>query len=188
MVTEMETVFIAGSIAISRLDKLVKERITKAVDAGLSIVVGDADGADASIQEHLVSIHAPNVTVYCSGDSPRNNIGNWHVEPIYPDAVPGTRKYFTAKDIKMAKVANYGLMIWDAKSTGTLSNVIELLKDGKKSVVFVNKSKIFLTISDGNSLQNLIDNMSDIAKIKAEKKISLSSKVSMLNETQYSFI
>jgi len=43
----------------------------------------------------------------------------------------------------MADVADYGLMIWDAKSTGTLSNVIELLKRKKKAVVFVNKEKTF---------------------------------------------
>ena len=188
MVTEMDTVFIAGSIAISRLDPRVKERISKAVSAGLSIAVGDADGADTSIQKHLASINAEHVTVYCSGDRPRNNVGDWTVEHVYPDAAPGTRGYFTAKDLKMAAAADYGLMIWDAKSTGTLSNVIELLKANKKSVVFVNKAKVFVTVVDGQSLEHLLKNMSDVAKAKAERKIALSSRIAALNQPQYSFI
>jgi hypothetical protein len=186
MVTEMETVFIAGSIAISRLDQRVKDRISNAVSSGLCVAVGDADGADTSIQEHLVSINAEHVTVYCSGDSPRNNVGKWTVEHVYPDAEPGTRAYFTAKDVKMAAAANYGLMIWDAKSTGTLSNVIELLKAKKSTVVFVNKAKRFVTVKDGQALEMLLDNMSDVAKKKAEKKMGLSSKVAALNQPQFS--
>ena len=188
MVTEMETVFIAGSIAISRLDSRVKERISKAVGAGLWVAVGDADGADTSIQEHLASINAEHVTVYCSGDRPRNNVGDWAVEHVYPDAAPGTRGYFTAKDVKMAAAANYGLMIWDAKSTGTLSNVIELLKAKKKSVVFVNKAKMFVTVADGHSLEQLLENMSDVAKAKAERKMGLFTKVAAFNQPQYSLI
>jgi hypothetical protein len=184
----METVFIAGSIAISRLDPRVKERISKAVRAGLSVAVGDADGADASIQEYLASISAEHVTVYCSGDKPRNNIGDWIVEHVYPDAEPGTRKYFTAKDLKMAAAADYGLMIWDSKSTGTLSNVIELLKANKKSVVFVNKAKAFVNVSDSESLERLLENMSEVAKAKAEQKIGLSSRISALSHPQYSLI
>lgn len=188
MVTKMETVFIAGSIAISHLDPRVKERISKAVGAGLSVAVGDADGADTSIQEHLASINAERVTIYCSGDLPRNNVGNWAVEHVYPSASPGSREYFTAKDIKMAMAANYGLMIWDAKSTGTLSNVIELLKANKKSVVFVNKIKTFLTVSNGRSLEQLLENMSDVARAKAERKIALSSKLRAIGQPQLTLV
>ncbi|RZF63922.1 hypothetical protein EWE75_13100 [Sphingomonas populi] len=182
----METVFISGSIAISRLDERVKDRISKAVEAGLSVAVGDADGADTSIQQHLASINAEHVTVYCSGDRPRNNVGDWTVENVYPDAEPGTRAYFTAKDLKMAAAANYGLMIWDTKSTGTLSNVFELLKDKKTSVVFVNKAKTFVNVKDGQALESLLENMSDVAKAKAEKKIGLASKIAALKQPQFS--
>ena len=184
MVTEAETetVFIAGSIAISRLDQRVKDRISKAVEAGLNVAVGDADGADTSIQEHLLSISAQHVTVYCSGDTPRNTVGDWTVEHVYPDAEPGTRSYFTAKDLKMAAAADYGLMIWDAKSTGTLSNVIELLKNKKTSVVFVNKLKTFVNVKDSQGLEALLENMSDVAKAKAERKMGLSSKVADLKQ------
>lgn len=39
----------------------------------------------------------------------------------------GSRAFHTAKDVGMVKDAGYGLMIWDAESTGALSNVMELL-------------------------------------------------------------
>ncbi len=85
----------------------------------------------------------------------------------------------------MAKIADYGLMMWDAKSTGTLSNVIELLRRGKKCVVFVNKSKTFVTVSDIDDLERLVSVMSETAKNKAENKIRLSSKIASIANEQF---
>jgi len=84
----------------------------------------------------------------------------------------------------MARKSDYGLMIWDCKSTGTLSNVIELLKEGKKSVVFVNKNKDFLNISDTSDLKRLTALMSDHARAKAEEKIGLSAKIANIVHNQ----
>jgi hypothetical protein len=181
----METVFIAGSIAISRLHPLVEMRIRNVVEKGLNVVVGDADGADSSIQACLHSAEATLVTVYCSGDRPRNNLGEWETHNVFPDAAPGTRAFFTAKDVAMAQAADYGLMIWDTKSTGTLSNVIELLRAKKTSVVFVNKSKEFVTVSDVVGLETLIGHMSDHARAKAEDKIRLKAKIAALSNEQF---
>lgn len=64
----MTTVFIAGSISISRLHAKVQERIHKIVSSNFNVVVGDADGADSSIQECLRNYQAKNVTVYCTGE------------------------------------------------------------------------------------------------------------------------
>lgn len=83
-----------------------------------------------------------------------------------------------AKDKEMAKDADYGLMLWDAASAGTLSNVIELIKEGKKCVVFVNKSKSFLNVKKPEELRNLVSVMSNAAKNQAERKIDLSRKLS----------
>lgn len=179
----MTTVFIAGSINIKNLDRKFKDRIDKVVDQKLDIVVGDADGADTSIQNHLLSIGAGQVTVYCSGATARNNVGDWPQTNVEPPFTPGTRAFFTAKDIEMAKVADYGLMVWDAKSTGTLSNVIELLNRKKKSVVFVNKEKIFKTVGDIAQLIELVECMSEHAKLKADEKIRLSEKIDALRQT-----
>jgi hypothetical protein len=180
----MTTVFIAGSISISRLHAKVQERINKIVSSDFDVVVGDADGADTSIQQCLLKYKARKVTVYCTGDAPRNNVAEWPVHKVTSKAEIGTRAYFTAKDLEMARRSDYGLMVWDCKSTGTLSNVIELLREHKKSVVFVSKKTDFVTISDRAGLDHLLALMSDHARIKAEEKIGLSSVVASLGQEQ----
>ncbi|MGK7652056.1 hypothetical protein ACSQ76_06465 [Roseovarius sp. B08] len=167
----MAKVFIAGSIKIKRLDSKFIERIRNIVADDLEVVVGDANGADTSIQNELRKQSAKNVTVYCSGDEPRNNEGGWRVKVIHSSAEPGTRAFFTAKDKAMAADADYGLMLWDAASAGTLSNVIELVKGGKKCVVFVNKEKTFINVKQPEDLIDLVSVMSPGAKNRAEKKL-----------------
>jgi predicted XRE-type DNA-binding protein len=182
----MTTVFIAGSISINRLHEKVQERINKIVSSDFNVVVGDADGADTSIQECLKKYQANKVTVYCTGDAPRNNVAEWPVHRVSSNAKAGSRTYFIAKDLEMARKSDYGLMIWDCKSTGTLSNVIELLREKKKSVVFVNKNTDFVTISDKTGLDHLLTFMSDHARAKAEEKVGLSSKIASIVHEQLS--
>lgn len=181
----MTTVFIAGSISISQLHEKVKERINNIVSADLNVVVGDADGADTSIQECLRAHHAKKVTVYCAGEAPRNNVANWPVHHVQSKAKVGTRAFFTAKDVEMAKNSDFGLMVWDCKSTGTLSNVIELLKEKKKSVVFVNKNKDFVTVGNKSGLDHLLHFMSEHARTKAEEKMGLSAKIAALSQESF---
>jgi hypothetical protein len=178
----MTTVFIAGSIAISRLHEKVKQRIERVLEQDFQVVVGDADGADASIQDYLRQKNASKVVVYCSGTDARNNLAHWPVEYVQSGAPTGTRAFFTAKDKEMAKVADFGLMIWDTKSTGTLSNVIELLNNEKKSVVFVNKNKEFVDVRDVSDLERLLSFMSGHARAKAEEKIKLSSQMAGMHK------
>lgn len=182
----MTTVFIAGSLSIKNLDRKVKERIDKIVASQFGVVVGDADGADTSIQRHLVNTGETEATVFCSGTTPRNNLGNWPVEVVSTLHLAGSRKFFTAKDLRMAEVADFGLMIWDAKSTGTLSNVIELLARKKKSAVFVNKEKTFRNVGSVEQLEALVSCMSEHAKQKADEKIQLLSRIEALKHQQIS--
>jgi hypothetical protein len=178
------TVFIAGSMNIKNLDAKVKERIDNIVSQGFDVVVGDADGADTSIQSHLYNLGNAKITVYCSGSSPRNNVGDWPIRSVVTRHAEGTRAFFTAKDIEMAEAADYGLMIWDAKSTGTLSNVLELLARKKKSVVFVNKAKLFKNVGDVHQLEELVSYMSEGARRKAEDKIKLTDRIEALKHEQ----
>lgn len=177
-------VFISGSKNIKHLDPVVKERINNIVFHDFEVVVGDADGADASIQSHLFSHGATRTTIFCSGVKPRNNVGDWPVQCVETSYAEGSRAYFTAKDIRMAEIANIGLMIWDAKSTGTLSNVIELLSRKKKSVVFVNKVKAFKNVSNVEQLEDLLSYMSEHAKKKADEKIKLFKRIELLKHEQ----
>lgn len=173
----MNKIFISGSMRIKRLDTKVKERIDNIIDSDFSILLGDADGVDASIQELLNSKGYTKVTIFCSGNKVRNIIGRWNVEKVPTDYHENTRLFFTAKDIQMAKKCDYGFMVWDSKSTGTLSNVYELLSQGKKSLVFVNKLKTFIKVCKVTDFEELVSVMSTSAFEKADKKIQLKKKL-----------
>lgn len=169
----MPTVFISGSIKIKSLDDKVKSRLDSVISSGVNVLIGDAGGVDKSVQQYLVKNNFSFVTVYCTGDSPRNNDGSWPVVNVDPPVKTKSRAYFTAKDLRMADDSDFGLMVWDCKSTGTLSNVIELLKKKKKSVVYVSSKKAFLNVSSISDLQTLVNQMDYDSFIEADKKISL---------------
>lgn len=177
-------VFIAGSMNIKNLDAKVKERIDNIVQQDFDVVVGDADGADTSVQWHLFNQGSTRTTVYCSGLSPRNNVGDWPVHVVQTLHAEGSRAFFTAKDVRMAEDADIGLMVWDTKSTGTLNNVLELLLRKKKAVVFVNKAKVFKNVSNVEHLEELLMFMSDHARRKADEKIKLTDRLLALKHEQ----
>ena len=84
----------------------------------------------------------------------------------------------------MAEIADFGLMVWDTKSTGTLNNVIELLVRKKKSAVFVNKVREFKDITTVEQLEELLSYMSEHAKQKADEKIKLFDRINSLKHEQ----
>ncbi|AKF38774.1 TPA: hypothetical protein PXN30_003594 [Yersinia enterocolitica] len=184
----MTTIFIAGSITIKKLDPLIIERIKKIVDKKFKVVVGDANGVDSSVQRELLQMGCNTTTVFSSSPKPRNNLGSWPVNFVKTDHPRGSRAFFTAKDIKMAEYADCGLMVWDAKSTGTLSNVIELLTRNKSSVVFINKAKEFVIIKSAQDLDLLLSCMNSADLEKAEEKIKLSDKLNGLKNQQIALI
>jgi len=180
----MKKIFISGSMNIKNINPKVVKRIDNIIKSEFSVIVGDASGSDSSVQHILKNNKYQNVTVYCSGNYPRNNIGNWQIKPIETKHQANTRAFFTAKDLEMAKDCDYGLMIWDSKSTGTLGNVLELLSQKKTSIVFVNKFKEFLQVDDVSSFEKLVSMMSDVARLKAETKIHFSTRINKLKHRQ----
>jgi len=54
----------------------------------------------------------------------------------------------------------------------------------KKSVVFVNKEKQFKMVGSVEQLEGLVSCMSENAKLKADKKIQLFSRISSLKNSQ----
>lgn len=132
----MNTIFIGGSRHVSRLPAEVKKRLDNVVASGHRVIVGDANGADKAVQKHLLDTHYDRVTVFCTGDKPRNNLGSWHTHHVSaPKAAKGFQ-FYAAKDREMAREADFGLMIWDGKSPGTVLNVLRLATAGKIAVLF----------------------------------------------------
>jgi len=173
----MSTVFVAGSITIKHLDFKVQERLMNIIERGHDVLVGDAEGIDSSIQSFLRDQHYDKVTVFCTGETPRNNLGNWRVRSVKTYHKPGTRAFFTAKDLAMAAAADTGFMIWDTKSTGTLSNVFELVREKKYAWVFINKDKVFHAVKRAHDVEILVNCMSTSARMKADTKIGLNERL-----------
>ena len=131
----MNTIFIGGSRHVSRLPAQAKERLNNVISSGFNVIVGDANGADKAVQNYLLESAYEKVTVFCSGDLCRNNVGNW---PTHNVEAPKSAKGFqfhATKDREMAREADFGLMFWDGKSTGTVLNVLRLIGAGKKVVL-----------------------------------------------------
>lgn len=119
-------VFISGSLSIASLPEPVIERIGGIVERALPVLIGDARGVDRLVQRHLADRDITAVTVYCSGDGPRHNLGDWPVRNIPSSGRKGTAAYHIPKDAAMARDASSGLVIWDGRSRGSLANIHRL--------------------------------------------------------------
>ena len=64
--------FISGSKSISVLSDEVKAILDKYIAIGTEFLVGDCYGVDAAVQDYLELKGYSNVTIYCSGEFPRN--------------------------------------------------------------------------------------------------------------------
>ena len=150
------TVFVAGSRQISRLPAEVKTRLDTMIEKGFQILVGDANGADKAVQQYFAEKAYPNVLVHCMKDHCRNNVGSWptrHVEA--PRGAKGF-DYYSLKDRAMAEAAEYGLMLWDGKSKGTVNNVVNLSRDHKPVVVYVAPTREFRTVKTFEDVKSVL--------------------------------
>ena len=152
----MSTVFVGGSRRASRLNGKVKARLDAICEQDMTVIVGDANGADKAVQTYLAQRRYGNVIVYCSNGVCRNNIGHWTLRSVPTDAAPGTRSFYEAKDGAMAHDASYGLMIWDGRSKGTLNNVVALLRGGKSVLVYTTPDAAFQTFADPSQLERFL--------------------------------
>lgn len=129
------TVFIGGSRDVSRLSTEVRDRLNNVIKSGHRVIVGDANGVDKAVQKYLSAARYDNVTVFCSGDRPRNNLGHWRTHNVIPPKSAKGFQFYAAKDREMAREADFGLMIWDSKSVGTVLNILRLVRGGKIAVL-----------------------------------------------------
>lgn len=148
-------VFIAGPRAISALNQKVRDRLDNIISNKFTVVVGDANGIDKAIQKYFYEVNYKDIMVYATGGKARNNIGEWRVVRV--DVAPSIKgfDYYAAKDLEMAKAADYGFMIWNGKSKGTLNNIINLVELSKNVLVYFVPEKKFYTIKNLNDIKEL---------------------------------
>jgi hypothetical protein len=170
----MTKVFIAGSRQITRLPAEVKHRVDTMVEKGFQILVGDANGADKAVQQYLAGKQYANVLVHCMERHCRN-VGHWPtVEVSAPKGARGF-DFYSVKDRAMADAAEYGLMLWDGKSKGTINNVVNLSRVGKAIVVYVAPIRQFRTIKTFDDLQGLLSqgDSESVARIVSELHLNV---------------
>ncbi|MCY4610160.1 MAG: hypothetical protein OXC38_00365 [Gammaproteobacteria bacterium] len=144
----MNTVFIGGSRHILLLPEPAKHWLLHhVIEKNCSILIGDANGADKAVQKYLANEHYDDVTVYCSGESCRNNIGHWATRCINASGNKKKFQFYAAKDREMAREAEFGFMIWDGKSPGTVLNILRLIRASKKALLFNMQEEQILTFN-----------------------------------------
>lgn len=165
----MTRVFIGGSRQVSRLSGEVRARIDRMIEPRLPVVVGDANGADKAVQQYLHGCGYQTVEVFCMAGSCRNNVGSWPTRAI--DAPKGKRgfDYFTVKDREMAREASVGFMIWDGKSFGTLVNVLRLVRQEKKTVLYNVPRREFHTVRNSVDWRNLLAQCDEALRQRFER-------------------
>ena len=148
-------VFIGGSRAVAKLNDAVCARIDDLMRRGDAILIGDANGADKAVQEYLAASGYRNVTVYCMREC-RNNVGMWPTRNVKPPSARKDFSYYAAKDFVMAQEAKCGVMLWDAKSKGTLQNMMNLVGAGKRTLVYFAPTQDFHVLATDADLQALL--------------------------------
>ena len=83
----------------------------------------------------------------------------------------------------MSQVADFGLMIWDCKSAGTLSNVIDLLEQEKNCFVWVAPDSDMYQFDNSTSLKKWMANYPEV-RDEALKRLSTFRKreIKRINE------
>lgn len=154
-------IFIAGPRVMNKINEKVVERINNIINKEYTILIGDANGIDKSVQCYLNQKKYRNVKVYATKGRARNNVGNWDIQKV--DVFEDLKgfDFYAAKDYEMAKDADYGLMIWNGKSKGTLNNSINLLCMKKNLVIYFSPEKALYTIKSLDGLKQFIEKCSN---------------------------
>lgn len=173
----MTTVFLSGSRGISRLNDQIRSRLRNIVGGDFRVLVGDANGADKAIQRFLSDQKYENVVVFCSGGECRNNVANWPVRAVAVDANTKGRDFYSKKDREMACEADYGLILWDGKSSGSVNNALELLKRHKKAVMYFAPEKKFYNVSRAGHIRELLAKCDRKAVESIQRKINLNGAI-----------
>jgi hypothetical protein len=160
----MNRVFLGGSRKVSRLNEPIRERLEQIVRRRMQVLIGDANGADKAMQRQLAEWAYPNVVVYFVGTSPRNNVGAWPTHHV--PTPPGARgfDFYSVKDRAMSDAADFGFMLWDGESRGTLANVETLAEAGKPVSVYVSPAQRFINVRSQSDVNALVSDQPGHAK------------------------
>ena len=154
-----KTIFFGGSKIINYLSPVIEKRIAKFMNLGHNIIIGDCMGADLQMQKILEENNYKKVTVYYSGDRPRFNLGNWKTKHISSNKLMSDYERQKLKDNQMVKDCDYGYMLLQGLTKGTMANIEELVKLNKNcKVVLTDYNGIYpygFTVEDVKDVERI---------------------------------
>lgn len=142
----MKSVFVSGSISIKDIPSKIIQSIETIESKNFTVLVGDAPGVDALVQDKLARDGYKNVLVYTVCKKPRNCLSDhFHIVNVPVDhGIKSQRKRQEEKDRCMTEAADYGLVLWNGKSRGSFNNIIRCIQLGKTAKVYLAPEDRFL--------------------------------------------
>jgi len=156
------TYILGGSRHIFNLPSEVKELLGEKVSMREVFYIGDAPGSDTSFQSFLAKKQYKNIKIFSSAGYIRNNVGNWDWELIDSGLKSKSNAVHAFKDRHMCKLSNSGIMIWDCQSAGTLSNVIDLVRQGKNCYIWVAPDSDLYQFDNQKSLEKWMNSYQEV--------------------------
>lgn len=183
----MSNVFFGGSRSLGRLNPAIRTRLHNLITNKHTVLIGDAKGADKAVQSFFADEGYKDVIVYCMDRKCRNNVGGWQVRVVESSGRKKDFAYFAMKDAQMSLDADYGFMIWDGESKGTLNNVLNLIQQNKYALVYISPKKEFIPIRSANDVLSMISNHSSEILEYFNNKIKLETRVASANQSILGF-
>lgn len=139
-------VFISGSISIKNIPNRILSTLDNIINQKLDILIGDADGIDALIQNYFKEKKYYNLTVYTINDTPRQiKSKEFKTEKIDVKSESNKeRERQQEKDAAMTIDSDYSFIIWDGKSKGSYNNIIRSLKNKQPIKVYLSQNNDFI--------------------------------------------
>jgi len=156
------TYVLGGSRQIVNLPSEVKVLLDEKVSLNELFYIGDAPGSDTSFQSFFANKQYKNIRIFSSAGYIRNNVGNWDWELIDSGLKSKSNSVHAFKDRHMCKFSNSGIMIWDCQSAGTLSNAIDLVRQGKNCYIWVAPDSDLYQFDNQKSLEKWMKSYQDV--------------------------
>lgn len=183
----MSNVFFGGSRNLSRLNPALRTRLRNLITNGHTVLIGDANGADKAVQSYFAQEGYKRVRVYCMDGECRNNVGDWEVVAIDSGGRKRDFAYFAMKDARMSLDADYGFMIWDGESKGTLNNVLNLVQQGKSALVYFSPTREFVPVKSTDEVTALVSRCDIDAREALNKTIRLEKRTAATDQSAIKF-
>lgn len=183
----MSKVFFGGSRNLGRLNPAIRTRLRNLITNKHTVLIGDANGVDKAVQSFFAEEGYKDVVVYCVNGEPRNNVGSWPLRAVDSGGRKKDFAYYALKDAQASLDADYGFMIWDGESKGTLNNVLNLIQQGKPALVYRSPSREFIQVKTAGDVARLAASCSLEVVEYLNKKIKLEKRVASASQTALTF-